>query len=522
MYPRFTTTDLICVSMRENSASCHLQGNILANEVVRTQDSRRLEPSRASRSCLLTVFRMSLRVPTTVCTRCLDKLGARARSLGRAKRCMTTAALPTLPASKFQTFFFHHPSSPRSAAPQSTSVPVPEGETRRGVDVHRGADMSRFPVLLPLPSEEELATFKPVPPLTAPRTLNMYLELAKGRLTVLNVLGAMTGVALCPLPTTVPVLLATAAGTALCSAAANAINEISEVPYDAQMARTRMRPLVRRHIKPLHAAAFATTTGIAGPLILWNFASPMAGAIGAGTMLLYAFVYTPMKRRTVLNTWVGSVVGAAPPVLGWAAVGGVIVPSAVHPTLLYAPPVSWEWVQQSMLWLEATVPYVHAASAWPFVSGNPLGAAALFAFMFSWQFPHFNPLAHFTREGYAIAGYRMLSVTNPAMNARVSLRHAVALAVMSSTVIPLSGLTTWAFAATSVVPNAIFLHGATQFWRSRTDKNARWLFHLSLAYLPVMFGLMMYHKEGTEWLQSFKSMWQEDEDKTKTQKPNVS
>ena len=283
--------------------------------------------------------------------------------------------------------------------------------------------MSRFPVLLPLPTAEELATFKPVPPLTAPRTLNIYAQLAKGRLTVLNVLGAMTGVALSPLPATVSVLLATAAGTALCSAAANTINQLTEVPYDAQMARTRMRPLVRRHIKPLHAATFATVTGLAGPLVLWQFATPLAGAIGAGTMLLYAFVYTPLKRRSVTNTWVGSVVGAAPPVLGWAAVGGAIVPSAINPALLFPPPVSWQWAQDSMLWLEATVPHLHAAAGWPFASGNPLGAAALFAFMFAWQFPHFNPLAHVTREGYAIAGYRMLSVTNAAMNARVALRQ---------------------------------------------------------------------------------------------------
>ncbi|KZW02873.1 protoheme IX farnesyltransferase, partial [Exidia glandulosa HHB12029] len=342
---------------------------------------------------------------------------------------------------------------------------------------------------------EELATMKPVPALTAPRTLKVYAELSKARLTVLNVLAAMTAVALSPLPATVPVLLATAAGTALCSAAANATNQISEVPYDAQMARTRMRPLVRRAIKPLHAAGFAVTCGIAGPAILWNFASPLAGAIGAGTMMLYAFVYTPLKRRSILNTWVGAVVGAAPPLIGWTAVGGALVPSAVHPALVYPPPGT-----ESLLpVLEQYVPYLHYATDWPFSSGNPLSGLALFAFMFSWQFPHFNPLAHVNREAYTLAGYKMLSVISPSRNAAVSLRHTVLLVAMSSTLVPLSGLTTWAFAITSLVPNAVLLHGAVKYWRTRSDQHARRLFHLGLIYLPIVLGLMMLHKEGSEW-----------------------
>lgn len=362
--------------------------------------------------------------------------------------------------------------------------------------------MSRFPVLLPLPTEEELRTFKPAQALTTSRTLKVYVELAKGRLTILNVLVAMAGVALCPLPATVPVLLATAAGTALCSAAANTINQISEVPYDAQMARTRMRPLVRRAIKPAHAVAFATVTGIAGPALLWNFATPLAGAIGAGTMLAYAFVYTPMKRRTVANTWVGSIVGAPPFLLGWTAVGGALWPSTLHPILLYLPTQGLGIVEA----LQPYVPYLYDAAQWPFTSGNPMAALTLFAFQYCWQFPHFCPLSHVTREGYAQAGYRMLAVTNPAKNAAVSLRHSIALLAMSSTLVPLSGLTTWAFAATSLPVNAVLLHGAVRFWRTRGDKEARRLFHLSLVYLPIMLGLMMYHKEGTEWLEWLKSL----------------
>src|SRR4051794_3411922 len=98
-------------------------------------------------------------------SRCLDTLRAKARTLQCARRYSSSANVdPIASNSKFQNFFFHHPTSPRGrgVAPQSTAVQVPEDD-RRGIDLRRGADMSRFPVLLPLPSEEELATFKMIP-----------------------------------------------------------------------------------------------------------------------------------------------------------------------------------------------------------------------------------------------------------------------------------------------------------------------------------------------------------------------
>ena len=164
-----------------------------------------------------------------------------------------------------------------------------------------------------------LAAYNAPDPPSARRRLHHYLHLSKSRLTALVVLTAMSGVALSPTPTTLPVLLSTAVGTALCSASANTLNQLQEMPFDAQMARTRTRPLVRRAISPLHAMGFATFTGIAGPILLWTMVNPTTAILGTANIALYAGVYTWMKRKSPLNTWVGSVVGALPPLMGWVA-----------------------------------------------------------------------------------------------------------------------------------------------------------------------------------------------------------
>lgn len=331
-----------------------------------------------------------------------------------------------------------------------------------------------------------LAGFKRTEVLTPRRLLKVYTQLSKSRLTTLIVLTAMAGVALSPLPVTVPVLLSTAIGTTLCSAAANTFNQIQEVPFDAQMARTRMRPLVRRAITPLHATGFAVATGIAGPVVLWTMVNPATAFLGLANIALYAGAYTWMKRTTIWNTWVGSVVGAIPPLMGWTACGGHLLPSAEHSIALHLPTFL------------SSVPGVELS-----VIDNPLAPFALFMLLFSWQFPHFNPLSHLMRESYAQGGYKMLSVVDPGKNALVSLRHCLLLIPICSLLMPISGLTTWAFALTSLVPNVICARAAWGWWKYGGEKQARVLWHNMLWYLPVILGLMMFHKRGMEWLSWF-------------------
>jgi heme o synthase len=352
----------------------------------------------------------------------------------------------------------------------------------------------------PVPPAAAAASYRAIPALTPTRLLGIYAQLSKARLTSFNVLVAMSGVALSPIPTTVPVLLSTALGTALCSASANALNQLQEVPYDAQMARTRARPLVRRAIAPAHAAAFAAAAGLAGPLLLGAMCNTTTALLGAANVALYAGPYTWMKRRTIWNTWVGAIVGAVPPLMGWAAVGGALLPSATHPIALCLPPA-----------LQALAPAAASAAAGPLLTlttsgtgalpDNPLAPWALFAFMFSWQFPHFNSLAHFVRGAYAQGGYRMLSVLDPRENRLVALRHVLLLTGICSALVPLSGLTTWSFALSSLAPNAIWLRAAWRFNKFGGEAHARTVFAHSLWWLPVVLGLMIVHKSNVDWLQ---------------------
>ncbi|KAI0833734.1 protoheme IX farnesyltransferase [Trametes gibbosa] len=327
-------------------------------------------------------------------------------------------------------------------------------------------------------------SFREAEVLTPRRLAKIYWQLSKSSLTVLVALTAMSSVALSPLPTSVPVLLSTALGTALCSASANTFNQVQEVPYDAQMARTRNRPIVRRAISPLHATGFGVFTGIAGPALLWTMVNPTTAFLGAANIALYAGLYTYLKRKSTFNTWVGSVVGGIPPLMGWTACGGSLLPTSTQ---------SFELVLPSFVSTLSSIPTDAA------LADNPLAPLALFLVLYSWQFPHFNGLSYLVRESYAQAGYRMLCILDPHKNATVALRHALLLVPATSILMPLSGLTTWAFALTSLVPHAIYIDAAYKFWKYGGEKQARKVFRHSLWYLPVLLGLMMFHKRGMDW-----------------------
>ncbi|KAI8355633.1 protoheme IX farnesyltransferase [Choanephora cucurbitarum] len=258
----------------------------------------------------------------------------------------------------------------------------------------------------------------------------------------------MCGYAIAPGAMDVSTLLFTTVGTGLCITSANAINQWIEIPYDAQMLRTRNRVLGRRALSPFHAFSFGVGTGIAGVTTLATMVNPLTACLGAANILLYTGVYTPMKRASIANTWVGAIVGGIPPMMGWAAATNSLDPGA--------------WVLGGIL--------------------------------YAWQFPHFNALAWNLRADYSKAGYRMMSVTDPKLNARVSLRYSLAMFPLSWGLTYLD-LTSWLFAVDSTVINSALLYGAVKFWRKSNDKNAKQLFFGSIIHLPVLLGLMMVHKK---------------------------
>lgn len=284
-----------------------------------------------------------------------------------------------------------------------------------------------------------------------------YLDLAKPKLSALVVLTSMSAYAIAPYPSTsLASLLCLTVGTTLCCASANAYNQFTEPTYDAQMARTRNRPLVRGAMLPHQAFVAATASGIVGVGMLAAGVNPTVASLGLANIVLYAGIYTPLKRISIVNTWVGALVGALPPMMGWAACSGGDLTS--HP-----------------------------------------GGLLLGLILFAWQFPHFNSLSWSLRADYARAGYCMTVVTDPALNARVSLRWTLAFWPISL-LLPYYGLVDWTFLIGSSVLNGLLTARAYSFWRRSSSSTARRLFFMSLIHLPMFLLLAMAHHVALYWI----------------------
>lgn len=271
----------------------------------------------------------------------------------------------------------------------------------------------------------------------------IYARLSKIKLTALVVTTAAAGYAMAPVPFDPVTFVLATVGTGLASCMANTINQYFEVPFDSNMNRTKNRPLVRGQISPLHAVSFALACGVPGVTLLTFAVNPLTGFLGALNIFLYTCCYTPLKRLSIANTWVGSLVGSIPPVMGWTAATGALDP----------------------------------------------GALLLGAFLYSWQFPHFNALSWNLREDYSRGGYRMMSVTHPALCRRVALRHSTALIGLSA-LGPALDVTTWTFPLISLPINLYISYLAFRFYRRADRQSARKLFFCSLWHLPMLLLLL--------------------------------
>lgn len=284
-----------------------------------------------------------------------------------------------------------------------------------------------------------------------PRGLaSAYLQLSKSKLTMLITSTAVAGFLMAPVTVSLVPLVACAAGTTLLSSAANACNQLLEAPYDAQMKRTQSRVLVVHRFSPLHALSFAGVAAVTGVGTLYLLANPLTAFLGALNLVLYAGVYTPLKRSHIACTWAGAVVGAIPPLMGYAAATGTIDSAAL----------------------------------------------CLAAILYSWQFPHFNGLSWNLRGDYSKAGYRVMCVTNERLCRVTSIRHSLALVGLCSVVAPLTNLTTITFALDSLPVNAYMCWLAYKFYSAPDASNSRRLFFYSLFYLPLIMILMVVSNYG--------------------------
>ncbi|HXN21277.1 MAG TPA: heme o synthase [Candidatus Dormibacteraeota bacterium] len=244
-------------------------------------------------------------------------------------------------------------------------------------------------------------------------------------------------------------LVHTTLATALIAAGTSALNQYFERDLDAKMRRTASRPLPSGQLQPFETKWFGVGLAVAGAIYLALVAGVWACLLGVFTSASYLSAYTPLKTRTTWATFVGAFPGAIPPMIGWVAATGSL-----------------------------------GAGAW-----------LLFAILFFWQFPHFDAIAWMYREDYARAGIRMLPVVD--RSGAKTFRQIVLTAAMlvAASILPaISGLTSVRYFFGALVLSILLVQVCLWAAASKTNLRARWLMHATVAYIPLLLGLMMYDK----------------------------
>ena len=293
-------------------------------------------------------------------------------------------------------------------------------------------------------------------PAARPSRLTDFYELTKPRMNFLVVVTTMVGFYMAVRPgfSDWVLLVHTLLGTATAAAGASVLNQYIERGYDALMHRTANRPLPAGRLSPLEALLFGVLLSCGGTLYLAALVNPLTAALGAITIASYVFMYTPLKRLTTLCTVVGAVPGAIPPVMGWTAVTDSISPEA--------------W--------------------------------ALFGILFFWQMPHFLAIAILYRDDYARGGFKMLPVVDDDLfvTGRQTVLYAAALIPMTMmpAVLRMAGPL---YMLSAFAMGLAFLGFSVNCAVRKRRGDARWLFIVSIMYLPALLGVMMLDKVGRVW-----------------------
>ncbi|MEJ1273084.1 heme Afarnesyltransferase cytochrome c oxidase assembly factor 10 [Cricetulus griseus] len=272
----------------------------------------------------------------------------------------------------------------------------------------------------------------------------------------------------------------------------------------------------RPYYSPLLAVCFATCCAVPGVALLTWGVNPLTGALGIFNIFLYTCCYTPLKRISIANTWVGAVVGAIPPVMGWTAATGsldAVGKLTPHPSPFICLSIelygsgadhftsAFVSVLKRKALKPVTVKLQDCSAAASFcnpestsMTSHGTGALLLGGILYSWQFPHFNALSWGLREDYSRGGYCMMSVTHPALCRRVALRHCLALIALS-TAAPVLDITTWAFPIISLPINLYISYLGFRFYVDADRRSSRKLFFCSLWHLPLLLLLMLTCKQ---------------------------
>lgn len=274
-----------------------------------------------------------------------------------------------------------------------------------------------------------------------------YLELTKPRILVMVLVTTVLGFYLGGEGiSSIRLLAYLLLGVALVSGGSSALNHYLEREFDSKMHRTKNRPIPNGDISPAQALNFAITMTLLGIFILYVKVNILTSFLSLLTSFLYIMVYTPMKRASWLNTTVGAIPGAIPPLGGWAAATG----------------------------------------------GLSFEAGILFLILFIWQHPHFYAIAWMMREDYARGGFKMLPVVEPNGNRMFDHVLWFSFALVPISLIPtVIGMSGFIYFVGVLIAGIILCMISKSFARSRSLDDAKRLLRATVVYLPVLLFLII-------------------------------
>ncbi|MEO5858522.1 MAG: heme o synthase [Pyrinomonadaceae bacterium] len=286
--------------------------------------------------------------------------------------------------------------------------------------------------------------------LTSRERVAAFVELTKPRIAFMLVLTSAAGFYLGNRGTFDLALFANAMiGIVLLAFGVATLNQWLERRIDVLMDRTATRPLPTGKVTSIEALVFGSLLCLSAELYLYFLVNPLTAFLGLTVIVGYVLLYTPLKTRTSASTAIGAIPGAMPPLMGWTASANEV----------------------------------------------SIGAWALFAFLFLWQFPHFFAIAWLYKEQYANAGILMLPVIDP--SGRVTARQIVLFSIM---MVPISlapfflGFAGWIFLTAATILGVWFLAESVRTARAKTPEMARRLLLVSVLYLPIIFAILVLDK----------------------------
>jgi len=236
-------------------------------------------------------------------------------------------------------------------------------------------------------------------------------------------------------------------GVAFVTGGGSALNHYFERDVDGKMDRTKNRPLPSGILEPDAALSFGIFLIFTGLFILFLYSNLLSTFLTLLAAFLYVVVYTPMKRLSWLNTTIGAIPGALPPMIGWTAVTNQV----------------------------------------------DLGAWILFLILFIWQHPHFYAIAWMFREDYAKAGFKMLPVVDPSGKRMFRQIFFFSLFLIPISVLPtMIGLSGKIYFAGALFLSVSFFVVGVMLIRSKSIQNARKLLKASVIYLPLLLILIIF------------------------------